>query len=264
MASFAYSAINALGAESAGQVTAPDVSSARELLRQKGLRPVSLSQVGGADAVGSKKQKKVKQRFLQVFSRQFATMIDAGLSVVQSLVILEQQTDDKNLALVIREVRADVEGGMLLSQAMARHPNAFDRLYISMIEAGEAAGILDTVLDRVALQIEKEMKIRRRVKGAMIYPLVVLGFAIAHADRDAPVPRPGFPGNLRRPRRRPADADEGRRRRIGPRPRLLVHPLPGDRPLDLGLPALEEDTGRAGRCGIDSSCASPQASGRWS
>ena len=67
---------------------------------------------------------------------------------------------------------------MLLSQAMARHPNAFDRLYISMIEAGEAAGILDTVLDRVAIQIEKEMKIRRRVKGAMIYPLVVLTFAI--------------------------------------------------------------------------------------
>ena len=179
MASFAYSAINALGAESAGQVTAADVNSARELLRQKGLRPVSLSQVGGTDAVATRKQKKVKQRFLQVFSRQFATMIDAGLSVVQSLVILEQQTDDKNLAVVIREVRAEVEGGMLLSQAMARHPNAFDRLYISMIEAGEAAGILDTVLDRVALQIEKEMKIRRRVKGAMIYPLVVLGFAIA-------------------------------------------------------------------------------------
>ena len=67
-------------------------------------------------------------------------------------------------------MRSDVEGGMLLSQAMARHPNAFDRLYISMIEAGEAAGILDTVLDRVAVQIEKEMKIRRRVKGAMIYP----------------------------------------------------------------------------------------------
>ena len=83
MASFAYSAINALGAESAGQVTASDVNSARELLRQKGLRPVSLSQVGGADAVETKKQKRVKQRSLQVFSRQFATMIDAGLSVVQ-------------------------------------------------------------------------------------------------------------------------------------------------------------------------------------
>ena len=178
MASFAYNALNALGAESAGQVTAPDVNAARELLRQKGLRPVSLSQVGGSDAVETRKQKRVKQRYLQVFSRQFATMIDAGLSVVSALVILEQQTDDKNLAAVIREVRSDVEGGMLLSQAMARHPNAFDRLYIAMIEAGEAAGILDTVLDRVALQIEKEMKIRRRVKGAMIYPLVVLGFAV--------------------------------------------------------------------------------------
>jgi len=177
MAAFAYSAINALGAESAGQITAPDLNSARELLRQRGLRPVALSELGAVGADKSK-QKKVKLRSLQVFSRQFATMIDAGLNIVASLVILEQQTDDSRLAVVIREVRSDVEGGMLLSQAMARHPNAFDRLYISMIEAGEAAGILHTVLDRVAVQIEKEMKIRRRVKGAMIYPMVVLTFAI--------------------------------------------------------------------------------------
>jgi type IV pilus assembly protein PilC len=177
MASFAYSAINAIGAESVGQITASDANAARELLRQKGLRPVSLSEVGVA-AVRERKRKRVKLKHLQVFSRQFATMIDAGLSIVGALVILEQQTDDKVLAEVIREVRGDVEGGMLLSQAMARHPNAFDRLYISMIEAGEAAGILDTVLDRVAIQIEKEMKIRRRVKGAMIYPLVVLTFAM--------------------------------------------------------------------------------------
>jgi type IV pilus assembly protein PilC len=177
MAAFSYSAINAVGTESAGQVTAPDLNAARELLRQKGLRPVSLSEVAAAGAAQTKR-KKVKTRALQVFSRQFATMIDAGLSVVASLVILEQQTDDKVLATILRDVRSDVEGGMLLSQAMARHPNAFDRLYISMIEAGEAAGILDTVLDRVAIQIEKQMKIKRRVKGAMIYPLVVLTFAI--------------------------------------------------------------------------------------
>jgi type IV pilus assembly protein PilC len=177
MAAFAYSAINALGAESAGEITAPDVGAARDLLRQKGLRPVSLSEIS-AKGAGTKKHKKVKPRSLQVFSRQFATMIDAGLSVVQSLVILERQTDDQALAGVIKEVRADVEGGMLLSQAMARHPKVFDRLYISMIEAGEAAGILDTTLDRVAMQIEKEMKIKRRVKGAMVYPTVVLVFAI--------------------------------------------------------------------------------------
>src|SRR3990170_4300194 len=177
MAAFAYSAINALGAESAGQITAPDVGAARELLRQKGLRPVALSELGAEGAAG-RKRKRVKPRSLQVFSRQFATMIDAGLSVVQLLVILEQQSDDKALADVIREVRSDVEGGMLLSQALARHPKVFDRLYVSMVEAGEAAGILDSVLDRVAVQIEKEMKIKRRVKGAMVYPLVVLTFAV--------------------------------------------------------------------------------------
>ena len=177
MASFAYSAINALGAESAGQVSAPDVGAARELLRQRGLRPLTLTEVGAAGSAG-RARRKVKARSLQVFSRQFATMIEAGLSVVQSLVILEQQTDDRALAEVVREVRSDVESGMLLSQAMARHPKVFDRLYVAMIEAGEAAGILDTVLDRVAVQIEKEMKIRRRVKGAMVYPMVVLTFAI--------------------------------------------------------------------------------------
>ncbi len=177
MAAFAYSAINAFGAESAGQLAAPDIGAARELLRQKGLRPVALSELSATGST-EKRRKRVKPRSLQIFSRQFATMIDAGLSVVQSLVILEQQTDDKALSVVLREVRADVEGGMLLSQALARHPKVFDRLYISMVEAGEAAGILDSVLDRVAVQIEKEMQIKRRVKGAMVYPTVVLVFAI--------------------------------------------------------------------------------------
>ncbi len=175
MAAFAYSAINSLGIESSGQISAVDRTSAREQLLQRGLRPVELSEVGDETAGG--RRKKVKQRSLQVFSRQFATMIDAGLNIVAALVILEQQTDDSALAEVTREVRADVEGGMLLSQAMARHPKVFDRLYIAMVEAGEAAGILDKVLDRVALQIEKEMKIKRRVKGAMIYPTLVLCFA---------------------------------------------------------------------------------------
>ena len=119
----------------------------------------------------------MKAKSLQIFSRQFATMIEAGLSVVTALVILEQQTDDQALALVIDDVREKVESGALLSEAMASHPNVFSRLYIAMVEAGEAAGVLDVVLDRVATQIEKEQKIKRRVKGAMIYPTVVLAFA---------------------------------------------------------------------------------------
>jgi type IV pilus assembly protein PilC len=176
MASFAYSAINSLGVESSGEITASDASAARDQLRQRGLRPVVLDQVAG-ETEGGGRRKKVKQRSLQIFSRQFATMIDAGLNVVSSLVILEQQTDDKALAEVVRQVRTDVEGGALLSQAMGKHPHVFDRLYIAMVEAGEAAGILDTVLDRVAHQIEKEMKIKRRVKGAMVYPTMVMCFA---------------------------------------------------------------------------------------
>ena len=119
----------------------------------------------------------MKPKSLQVFSRQFATMIEAGLSVVTALVILEQQTDDQALQRVIDDIREHVETGSLLSEAMSQHPEIFSRLYIAMVEAGEAAGVLDTVLDRVAIQIEKEQKIKRRVKGAMIYPMVVLTFA---------------------------------------------------------------------------------------
>src|SRR6185437_10908800 len=116
-------------------------------------------------------------RSMQVFSRQFATMIEAGLNIVAALVILEDQTDDVYLAEIIAELRADVEGGLLLSQAMARHPKVFDELYVSMVQAGEASGLLDQVLDRVADQIEKTTKIKRRVKGAMVYPTVVFTFA---------------------------------------------------------------------------------------
>jgi type IV pilus assembly protein PilC len=96
---------------------------------------------------------------------------------VSALVILENQTDDLALGVVIRDLRADVEAGLLLSEAMSKHPDVFSRLYVSMVEAGEAAGILDIVLDRVAFQIEKQEQIRRRVKGSMVYPTMVLIFA---------------------------------------------------------------------------------------
>jgi type IV pilus assembly protein PilC len=174
---FAYSAINASGVELTGELNAPDVSAAREQLRIRGLLPSSLKELASSTNEGVTVFKKIKPKSLQIFSRQFATMIEAGLNVVASLVILEEQTDDKYLAVIIKELRADVEGGLLLSQAMARHPKVFDRLYIAMVEAGEAAGILDQVLDRVAFQIEKATQIKRRVKGAMLYPTMVLIFA---------------------------------------------------------------------------------------
>jgi type IV pilus assembly protein PilC len=178
VATFSYAAINAQGLEAKGEISAPDAGAAREQLRVRGLLANMLEELpaSGEDSVRTV-FKKIKPKSLQIFSRQFATMIEAGLNVVSALVILEEQTDDKYLAIVIRELRADVEGGLLLSQALNRHPKVFSRLYCSMVEAGEAAGILDVVLDRVAFQIEKETQIKRRVKGAMIYPTLVLVFA---------------------------------------------------------------------------------------
>src|ERR687893_2097236 len=178
MAAYTYSAINASGLELKGEIHAPDRDAAREQLRGRGLLAESLEERRASGEEGARTVfKKIKPKSLQIFSRQFATMIDAGLSVVGALVILEEQTEDKYLAAVVKELRADVEGGLLLSQAMARQPKVFSRLYVAMVEAGEAAGILDQVLDRVAFQIEKETMIKRRVKGAMIYPTMVLIFA---------------------------------------------------------------------------------------
>ncbi len=181
MPAYSYKAINAQGLETFGEVQAVDVVTARDQLRQSGLLAETLQELkGGAETVKSSrraKPKKVKPKSLQVFSRQFATMIEAGLSVVTALVILEQQTDDVALAEVLVDLRERVEAGALLSEGMAHHPDVFSRLYVAMVEAGEAAGVLDVVLDRVAIQIEKEQKIKRRVKGAMIYPTIVLVFA---------------------------------------------------------------------------------------
>jgi type IV pilus assembly protein PilC len=181
MASYAYTAINAQGLEMDGVISANDLDAAREQLRVKGLLAKVLNEIDQGGGVANKQigsfGKPVKPKALQIFSRQFATMIEAGLNVVSALVILEDQTDDQGLAQVVVELRKDVESGLLLSEAMSKHPKVFSRLYISMVEAGEAAGILDIVLDRVAFQIEKQEAIRRRVKGAMIYPTMVLIFA---------------------------------------------------------------------------------------
>jgi type IV pilus assembly protein PilC len=178
MAEFTYDAINAQGILTSGSLSAPDIGAAREQLQSRGLLPKALAERAAAgDASMGSAFKKVKPKSLQVFARQLATMIEAGVSVVAALVTLEEQTDDKYLRDIVAEVRADVETGMILSRALARHPRVFSRLFVAMVAAGESSGTLDTVLDRVATQIEKETKLKRRVKGAMVYPAVVLTFA---------------------------------------------------------------------------------------
>src|SRR5205809_3365700 len=147
MTAFAYDAINAQGLEISGVIHAPDVSVAREQLQTRGLLPQALAERGAAGERGPISAfKKVKPKSLQIFARQFATMIAAGVSVVGALVTLEEQTDDKYLAEVLADVRSDVEGGVILSKALARHPKVFNRLFVAMVEAGEPWGTPDTVL----------------------------------------------------------------------------------------------------------------------
>ncbi len=131
MATFSYNAINAQGIELDGLVAASDSASALEQLRSRGLLAERITEVsGGAEREGAGRFKTVKPKSLQIFSRQFATMIDAGMNVVSALVILEQQTSDSALAVVISQLREDVESGLLLSEAMAAHPKVFSRLFV--------------------------------------------------------------------------------------------------------------------------------------
>jgi len=121
---------------------------------------------------------RVKLKDLAIFSRQFATMISAGLSLLRSLTILAEQTSNKKLAQTIHLVREDVEGGSSLSDSMAKYPKVFNKLYVSLVKAGETGGQLETVLLRVAESFEKDYKLRQKIKSAMTYPVVVFGIAI--------------------------------------------------------------------------------------
>jgi type IV pilus assembly protein PilC len=119
----------------------------------------------------------VSAKSLAVFVRQFSVMIDAGLPLVQCLEILGTQQDNKTFAKILQQTRMDVEGGASLADAMRKHPKAFDELFVNMIAAGEAGGILDTILKRLAVYIEKAVKLKAQVKGAMVYPVAVISIA---------------------------------------------------------------------------------------
>ena len=135
-------------------------------IREKG-KEISLSKVG----------RKVPPKILAVFTRQFSVMIDAGLPLVQCLEILALQQEHKNFQKILLQVRQDVEAGSTLADAMRRHPKAFDNLYVNMIAAGEAGGILDTILQRLSVYIEKAVRLRSQVRSAMIYPVAVIVIA---------------------------------------------------------------------------------------
>jgi type IV pilus assembly protein PilC len=180
MATFAYSGRQRGGQTVTGEFIADTMDSAVSALRREQILVTQINPVRDKAAKGGIKKmrtKSVSAKSLAVFTRQFSVMIGAGLPLVQCLEILGTQEEDKNFAAVILATRADVESGASLADAMAKHPKAFDSLFTNMIAAGEAGGILDTILKRLATYIEKAVKLKGQVKSAMIYPVAVLVIA---------------------------------------------------------------------------------------
>jgi type IV pilus assembly protein PilC len=160
-----------------GEIAANSKDEVLSLLRRQNILPINVS-AKPKEIKFQFGQPKITDKDVVIFTRQLATMIDAGLPLVQCLEILGGQTENKTLAKVIAQVRTDVESGATFADALKKHPKAFDNLYVNMVAAGEAGGILDTILGRLAAYMEKFAKIKKQIKSAMIYPAIILSVAI--------------------------------------------------------------------------------------
>jgi type IV pilus assembly protein PilC len=180
MSTFAFRAIDVAGAPSRGELEAGSKSQVTEQLRQRGLIVLDVSEKHEALKVDGlfDRFRSVNMRDLAVFSRQFATLIASGMPMLRSLYTLEDQTEDEKITEAIVGLRSDVEAGSSVADSMERNPAIFDPLYRSMVRAGEGSGRLEQALDMVAVQLEKLDALRRQVRSAMMYPMLVFGFAI--------------------------------------------------------------------------------------
>jgi len=161
-----------------GEMEAPSEAAIRIHLRQQSIIPTKIKIKGKEFKISLPGGKKVNQRSIAIFTRQLATMIDAGLPLVQSLDILSSQQDNKAFKNIIREIREDVEGGSTFAGALKKHPSTFDDLYTNLVVAGEEGGILDNILNRLSNYIEKAEALKKKVKSAMIYPAIIVSVAI--------------------------------------------------------------------------------------
>lgn len=172
MARFEWKGKSKAGESQRGVLVARSREEAEALLRQRNVQVSSIKEEGKGIQL-PKFGGGVSDRDLAVFTRQFSVMIDAGLPLIQCLELLGGQQKNKNFGAMIQQVRADVESGSSLSEAMRKHPKAFDALYVNMVAAGEAGGILDQILERLSVYIEKAVKLKSQVKSALIYPIMV-------------------------------------------------------------------------------------------
>ena len=180
MPKFSWEGKTRAGAAQKGVTDAPDAASVEAQLRKAGLQnivvkeqakgiQIKLPGFGGG---------KIETKDLVIFTRQFATMIDSGLPLVQCLDILGNQQEKPAFKDIILKVKESVESGSTFADALAKHPKAFDELYVNLVAAGEIGGILDTILNRLAAYIEKAMKLKKQIKGAMVYPATIMSIAV--------------------------------------------------------------------------------------
>ena len=198
---FAWEGKTRSGAVQKGELSASNKDEVFALLRKQNILPINVT-AKPKEIKLSFGAPKVEDKDIVIFTRQLATMIDAGLPLVQCLDILGSQTENVTLAKTVTQVRSDVESGSTFADALKKHPKVFDNLYCNMVAAGEAGGILDTILQRLAAYMEKFAKIKKQIKSAMVYPAVILFVAVSvvalsdgggcsHAGRNVLINGPG-------------------------------------------------------------------------
>jgi len=178
MSTYVFKALDTTGGKARGEVEADSKQAVSDQLKQRGLIVLDITDKHSSRNIEISLMKRVKANDLAIFSRQLSTMISSGMSILRSLYVLEEQTEDKYLTETIVAVRKDVEAGLSLSDAMARHPKVFNPLFVAMTQAGEMGGVLEDALVRVANQLQKDAALRRQVKSAMVYPALVIFFAV--------------------------------------------------------------------------------------
>ena len=179
MATYAFKAVDLSGIPQAGEIAGADKQSVTSELKQRGLKVMALEEhKTGLQMELRLGPKRVKPAELTVLSRQLSTMISSGMTLLRAFYVLEEQVENQLLRETISGVREDIEAGLSFSDALERHPKVFNPLYVAMVRAGEAGGVLEDSLERIADQLEKDDSLRRQVKSAMAYPTVVLSFAL--------------------------------------------------------------------------------------
>lgn len=178
MAQFSYSIISKDGGKSQGLISAPTREAALSNLRSQGAKPLSIREVSAKKSRFNLSRRKIKLRDMVIFTRELSTMIDAGVPLPRGLGTLADQTENKYFKEVITNINRDIESGVPLADAMAKYPTAFSDVYVNMVRAGEAGGILDDILKRLATQVEKDANIRQKIRSAMAYPLVIMSITV--------------------------------------------------------------------------------------